>query len=143
MLQEQRNDVLVAHQMAMHRRLVLQQRAAQQAFERAHQPPFLAFEVLRHGIAPVMGAVLLGMEEQGRGHDHLLPFKGDGTDGTASNAQRHGRVGGAEINAKGAGERRSHQSEGRNSSARREGEPAAARQERGPQKQKRPLKSGR
>ena len=113
MAQKQRNDVLVAHQIAVHHGLVLQQRAAQQALERAHQPPLLAFEVLGHGVAAVMGAQFLGMEEQGRGHGQHLAFQRNQAGRVGADTQRHRRVGGAEINAEGAGKRRSHQSEGR------------------------------
>ena len=62
--QEQADDVLVAHQRVVHRRLVLQQRTAQQAFERAHQAPFGARQILRNGIAPVVRAMVFGIEEQ-------------------------------------------------------------------------------
>jgi hypothetical protein len=73
--QEQADDVLVAHQRVVHRRLVLQQRTAQQAFERAHQAPFGARQVLRNGIAPKVRAMVFGIEEQRCGQGVVLALQ--------------------------------------------------------------------
>jgi hypothetical protein len=67
-LEKDRDDVLIADKLLVHRGLFQQQAAAQQAFEEAHQTPFLACQILLHGIAAEMRAVLFGIEEQRRGH---------------------------------------------------------------------------
>ncbi len=97
--QEQADDVLVAHELVVHRRLFLQQRTAQQAFEGAHEPARLAVQVLGHGVAPEMGAVLVRMEEQRRGHAAGIALQRQQACGLAGGAPGHGGVGGTEIYA--------------------------------------------
>ena len=99
--QEQADDVLVADQLLVHRRLVLQQRAAQQAFERTHQPAFGAFQVLRNRIPPKVRAVLFRVEEQGGGQGAGIAFERNHARCALPLAHGHGRVGGTEVDAEG------------------------------------------
>ena len=96
---EQSDHILVADQLVVHGRLFLQQRAAQQALERAHEPARLAIQVLGHGVAPEMRAVLIRMEEQRRGHAAGIAFQRQQACGLAGHAPGHGGVGGTEIYA--------------------------------------------
>ena len=76
-----------------------QQRAAQQAFQRTHQTPLGAFQIVFESIPPKVGAAVFGVVEHGRGHGHGLTFQRDQA-GVALGAEPgHGRVGGAEIDA--------------------------------------------
>jgi hypothetical protein len=99
--QEEADDVLVTHQLVVHRRLVLKQRTAQQAFERAHQTPFGPLQVLRHRIAPEVGCVVLRVEEQRRRQRRCRPLERHHARRPASHAHCHGRVGRAEVDAQG------------------------------------------
>ena len=99
--QEQADDVLVADQLLVHRRLVLQQRAAQQAFERTHQAAFRALQVLRNRIPPKVRAVLFRVEEQGGGQGAGIAFERNHARCALPLAHGHGRVGGTEVDAEG------------------------------------------
>ena len=106
--QKRRNDFLVAHGLAVDLGFLQQQRTAQQAFERAHQPPLGARQVLRHGISAKVGAAVLRIEKDGRGQRrgsalqlqraHLVPF----------GAPCCRRVGSAKVNAQGGGVNGAH-----------------------------------
>ncbi|MPM79251.1 hypothetical protein SDC9_126284 [bioreactor metagenome] len=98
-LEKDRDDVLIADELLVHRGLFQQQAAAQQAFEGTHQTPFLTRQVLLHGIAAEMRAVLFGIEEQCRGHAGGSAFQRQQTGGLARQAIGGSRVGGSEIDA--------------------------------------------
>jgi len=62
------HDVQKAHLLAVHLGFFHQQRTAQQAFERAHEPALGAAQVLRHGIAPEVCLVVFSVVKHRRGH---------------------------------------------------------------------------
>ena len=97
-LEEDGNDVLVTHQLAVHCRLVLQQAAAQQAFERAHQAAFFARQVLPHRITAVVRAVVFVVKEQRRGHGRCLAFQRHQLCALPGGAPCHGGVGSTKVN---------------------------------------------
>ncbi|MNT39995.1 hypothetical protein D3C72_1762830 [compost metagenome] len=101
LLHKHGHDVLVGHQLAMHRRFLLHQRAAQQAFERTHQAAFRTFQIALHCIAAKVGTVFLRVEEHGRGHGERRTFCLQQLRGPCRRIplECHGRVGGTEINA--------------------------------------------
>ena len=64
---EEAEQVLEGQGAAQHGGFSLQQLGAQQAFQRAHQAAFIAFQILVQGQATVDRAALLGVEEDHRG----------------------------------------------------------------------------
>ena len=103
-LEKNGNDVLVTDQLVVHRRLLLQQGATQQAFERTHQAPLFALQVLRHGITAKVCAVLFGVEKYRRRHACRRAFQCQQTRWLTWNTPRSGRIGGTEVNTQGAGQ---------------------------------------
>ena len=85
-----------------------QQRAAQEAFERAHQSPLGAFQVVRHGVAAKVGAQVFAVVEHGCWHGQRLAFERNQARSTAGRGPRHSRIGGAEIDAERARWGKSH-----------------------------------
>jgi len=97
--QEGGDDVLEADGLAVDLGFFQQQRAAQQAFERAHQPAFGARQVLRHGIAPKVRAVVFRIEKQRRGHGQRIAFQRQRLGQPTVLPPGHGGIGGAEVDA--------------------------------------------
>ena len=104
LVQVARDDVLVAQHAVVHGRLLLHQRAAEQALERAHQPAFGAGEVQRDGLAAEVRAAVLGIEEEGGRHRRVAAFERQQPRRRASDRRGDGRVGSAEVDADGGGE---------------------------------------
>ena len=98
--QEEADDVLVADHLVVYRRLVLQQRTAQQALERAHQPPFGTRQVLRHRIAPKVRALVFRVEEQRRGQRRRIPLQRHHPRRPSTLAHRHRGIGSAKVDTK-------------------------------------------
>ena len=116
---EQPEQVLERHGAAQHGGFALQQRGAQQAFQRAHEAAFVAFQVLVQGQAAVHRTAFLDVEEDHRGQGDLVVFQGDQRFGVRA-PPADGGVGSAEVDAQGAGR------SGREHGARVSGEKTAA-----------------
>ena len=78
---------------------VLQQGATQQALERTHQPALGAGQVLDHGIAAQVGAVVFGVVEHGGGRGQRITFQRDQACLATGVGPGHGRIGGVEVYA--------------------------------------------
>ena len=82
--------------------LAVDQAAAEQAFEGAHQAAFVAFQVFIQRGAAEAGGVFIGVEEHRRGQGGLAVFEWQ--QGGCARAKPADRgVGGAEVYAAGAG----------------------------------------
>ena len=93
------DDVLKTDLLVLDLRGLQEQRAAQQAFERAHQPAFSAFHVMPDGIPPKVGGLVFGVVEHGGGHGQGLALQRDQAGAAFGAEPGHGRVGGTEIDA--------------------------------------------
>ena len=99
---EQPEQVLERHRRAEDAGVVLDQLGAEQAFQRAHQPAFVAFQILMQGQATVDRATFLDVEEDHRRQGDLVVFQRD--HGVHAGAQpADGGVGRAEVDAAGTG----------------------------------------
>ena len=99
---EHAQQVLERQGTAQHAGVVLDQLGAQQAFQRAHQAAFVAFQVLVQCQAAIDRAPLFNVEEHHRGQGDLAIFQGDQRlDPRAVPANRG--VGGAKVDAQGTG----------------------------------------
>ena len=99
---EQPQEVLERHGGAQHAGVVLDQLGAQQALQRAHQPAFVAFQVLVQRQAAVHRTAFLDIEEHHRRQGDLVVLQGDQR--LLAGAQpADGGVGGTEVNAAGTG----------------------------------------
>ncbi|MDT4855123.1 hypothetical protein FQZ97_894640 [compost metagenome] len=95
-------QVLERQRAAQHRGFAFQQLGAEQAFQGAHQPAFVAFQVFLQGQAAIDRAAFFEIEEDDRGQGDLAVFQLD--QGLRIGAQpADGGVGGAEVDAAGAG----------------------------------------
>ena len=99
---EHAQQVLERQGAAQHRGLALEQRRAEQAFQRAHQAPLVAFQVFAQGLAAVDRGAFLGVEEDYRGQGDLAVFQCDQRFHPGA-PPADGGVGGAEVDAQGAG----------------------------------------
>ena len=107
--QESRDDVEEADRAVVDDGGLEQQRTAQQAFQRAHQPALGAAQVMCQRIAAEMGAALLGVVEHGGRHGQRLAFERNQTGQALVVGPGHGRVGSTEVDAERALKRRSHE----------------------------------
>ena len=83
------------------------QAAAEQAFQGTHQPPFVAVEVFPESGATETDAVFFRIEKDHRGQRYLAVFEREQRRLTGTQPA-NGRIGGAEIDAAGAGGRGVH-----------------------------------
>ena len=95
---ELRQQVAVAQRTPQHLGLAIDQRRAEQALERAHQPAFAAFQVSRQRRAAEMDGIFLGVEEYRRGQGGLAAFQRQ-QGSLAGTAPADGGVGRAEVHA--------------------------------------------
>ena len=99
---EQAEQVLERHRRAEDAGVVLDQLGAEQAFQRAHQAAFVAFQVLVQRQATVHRAALLEVEEDHRRQGDLVVFQRDHRF-HAGAQPADGGVGRAEVDAAGTG----------------------------------------
>ncbi len=97
--QETGNDVAKGNRLAMHGGALVDERAAQQALERPHQPAFIARQVTLHGGAAERRAAVLVGEEQRGGQGGGAVFERQHAAAAIRQRHGHGRVGGAEVDA--------------------------------------------
>ncbi|VTQ31191.1 Uncharacterised protein [Pseudomonas putida] len=99
---EHAQQVLERQGAAQHAGVVLDQLRAQQAFQRAHQAAFVAFQVLVQRQAAIHRAPLFDIEEHHRGQGDLAVFQGNQRLDARPMPTDCG-VGGAKVDAQGAG----------------------------------------
>lgn len=99
---EAREQLAKPERAPIHLGLAIDQAGAEQALERAHQPPFVALQVFGERSAPVVDRVLVGVEEHRRRQRRPAVLERD-EDGRVEAQPADGGVGGAEVDAAGAG----------------------------------------
>jgi hypothetical protein len=97
--QKQRNDLHKAGRPAMDVGALLHQAAAQQAFQRAHQPALGARQVLRHGRAAKLHRAVFGLKKHRRGQRRRPVLQRHGARLPPRRAPGRRRVGRAKVHA--------------------------------------------
>ena len=106
--QEGGHDVLKTHQLVVDEGGLVEQGAAQQAFERTHQTPLGAFEVVADGLASEMRAAFFGVVKHSGGYGQRVAFERNQACCFTWRCPGNGGVGGAKVNAERAGAQRGH-----------------------------------